>query len=308
MPPAPDERPAPSGNAAVDFCGVSRSYGRVRAVAGLDLRIAEGEVVALLGPNGAGKSTTLDMVLGLTEPDSGRARVLGTTPADAVRHGRVGAVLQTGELLPHVTVGELVELVAALHEHPLGVDDALRTAGVGDLRSRRTTALSGGQVQRVRFALALVADPALLVLDEPTASLDVASRAALWETIRGQAQAGRTIVFATHHLEEADTYADRIVLLARGRVVADGPVTELTGATRGRTLRATVPGADLDRLSALPGVRTAEARGEAVVLHCTDSDRALRALLSTEPTARDVEVTGADLTDAFLALTEEPSR
>jgi ABC-2 type transport system ATP-binding protein len=282
---------------------VVKSYGRTRAVEGVALRITPGEVVALLGPNGAGKSTTLDMMLGLTPPDAGTARLFGLDPTDAVRRGRVGAMLQTGELLPHVTVGELLELVAALHDRPLGVTPALEQAGIAELRARRTHKLSGGQAQRVRYALALVTDPDLLILDEPTAGMDVAARAAFWDTMRGQARTGRTVVFATHYLEEADAHADRIVLLAGGGVVADGPVTEIASAATGRTIRATLPGADVAGLSALAGVRAVETRGDTVVLACTDSDRALRALLAAEPEARDIEVCGADLTEAFLALT-----
>jgi ABC-2 type transport system ATP-binding protein len=296
-------RSVPHRQPAVLLDRVVKSYGRTRAVEGVALRIAPGEVVALLGPNGAGKSTTLDMILGLTAPDAGTARLFGLTPTDAVRRGRVGAMLQTGELLPHVTVGELLELVAALHDRSPGVAQALEQAGIAELRARRTHKLSGGQAQRVRYALALVTDPDLLVLDEPTAGMDVAARAAFWDTMRGHARTGRTVVFATHYLEEADAHADRIVLLAGGRVVADGSVTEITSTATGRTIRATLPGADIADLSALTGVRTAETRGETVVLTCTDSDGALRALLAAEPEARDIEVSGADLTEAFLALT-----
>jgi ABC-2 type transport system ATP-binding protein len=217
-------------------------------------------------------------------------------------------MLQTGELLPHVTVGEILELIASLHAQPLDVGRVMEQAGVADLRRRRTNKLSGGQVQRVRFAMALVCDPDLLVLDEPTAGMDVQTRAAFWDTMRSQARAGRTVVFATHYLEEADADADRVVLLAAGRVVADGAVTEIRSRTAGRTIRATLPDPDMAALAALPGVRTAEAHGDTVVLRCADSDGALRALLAAEPRAHHVEVSGADLTEAFLALTADDAR
>jgi ABC-2 type transport system ATP-binding protein len=298
-----------TGPAAVHLAGLEKSYRHVRAVDAVDLRILPGEVLALLGPNGAGKSTLIDLMLGLATPDSGTARLFGAEPADAVRRGAVGTMLQSGELLPHVTVREILQLVAALHDRPLDVREALDRAGIADLGGRRTNKLSGGQAQRVRFAMALVADPDLLVLDEPTAGLDVESRAAFWDAMRGQTRAGRTVVFATHYLQEADEYADRIVLLAEGRVVADGPVTAIRSLASGRTIRAALPGADVAALSVLPGVRAVEAHGATIVLECTDSDAALRALLAAEPDARHVEVSGADLTDAFLTLTRgRPAR
>lgn len=300
---AVDDAQRSAADAAVDLSGLVRSYGPVRAVDGVDLRIAPGEVVALLGPNGAGKSTTIDMMLGLATPHAGTARLFGTAPGEAIRRGRVGAMLQSGELLPHVTVREVIGLVAALHEHPLDIGLAMRRAGIAELGRRRTNKLSGGQAQRVRFAMALVCDPDLLVLDEPTAGMDVASRAAFWDAMRDQARNGRAVVFATHYLEEADEHADRIVLLAHGRVVADGSITEIRSRASGWTIRATLPGAHADELAALPGVRAAEIHGDAVVLRCTDSDTALRRLLATRPDARHVEVAGASLTDAFLSLT-----
>lgn len=168
--------------------------------------------------------------------------------------------------------------------------------------AQRTTNLSGGQTQRVRFALALVANPELLVLDEPTAALDVEARRDFWSAMRSVAQSGKTVVFATHYLEEADSYADRIVLMARGRIIADGPSTEIKAKVGGRTIRATLPDVDLSALEALPGVTTVERHGEAVVLTCGDSDAALRALLAAYPPARDVEVRGAGLEEAFLML------
>jgi ABC-2 type transport system ATP-binding protein len=285
-----------------------RTYGSVVAVDGLSLRIAPGETVALLGPNGAGKSTTIDMLLGLSRPDSGEVRLFGQAPEEAIRAGRVGAMLQNAGLPPDLTVGEVVEMVASLHRAPMPAEQALERAGVGDLAGRRAARLSGGQRQRVCFALALVPDPDLLVLDEPTAGMDVESRRAFWQAMREQTEAGRTVLFATHYLQEADGYADRIVLVRSGRIVADGPANEIKAQAGRRTIRATLSGLDGQRralLAALPGVVSVEPRGEAVLLSCSDSDAALRALLACAPDARDIEVSGVGLEDAFLSLTTD---
>lgn len=291
---------------AVQLRGLRRSFGDVTAVDGVDLAVAPGEVVALLGPNGAGKSTTIEMLLGLCRPDAGTASVFGLPPRDAVRAGHVGAMLQTGGLLGDVRLRELVQLVAAMHRAPLAVDRALELAGIGDLARRRVSTLSGGQRQRLLFALAVVPDPDLVVLDEPTVAMDVESRRAFWASMRVLAADGRSVLFATHYLDEADANADRIVLMARGRVVADGAATEIKARVDVRRVRFTLPRGDLvDRaaLAALPGVRTVEVHGAAVTLACSDADAALRALVAAEPAARDFEVTGAGLEDAFLALT-----
>jgi ABC-2 type transport system ATP-binding protein len=197
-------------------------------------------------------------------------------------------------------------MMAALYPNPLRVDDVLRHTGTFEIAGRPTTKLSGGQTQRVRMAIALVADPDLLILDEPTAALDVEGRRDFWASIRSVAARGKTIIFATHYLEEADTYADRVVLMARGRIVADGPPTEIKARVGGRTIRATLPGVETDVLQGLPGVTKAEHRGDAFVLTCSDagsSDTALRTLLAKYPAARDIEVHGAGLEEAFLDLT-----
>ena len=277
----------------------------MRAVRGVDATVRPGETVALLGPNGAGKSTTLDILLGLLDPDGGSATVFGMSPSDAVSSGVVGAMLQTGGLIRDLRVRELVTMMASLYPDPLEVDDVLALTGTEEVAGRLTQKLSGGQVQRVRFALALVANPELLVLDEPTAALDVEGRREFWTTMREFATRGKTILFATHYLEEADAYADRAVLMARGRVVADGPTTEIKALVGTRTIRATLPGVPLEQLECLAGVSHAERRGEAVVLACSDSDAAIRALLATYPHARDIEITGAGLEEAFLILTED---
>jgi ABC-2 type transport system ATP-binding protein len=276
-------------------------------VRGIDLSVAPGETVALLGPNGAGKSTTLDMLLGLLAPDAGTISVMGMAPSAAVDDGRVGAMLQTGTLIRDLSVREVVRMVASLYPRARDVDEVLELTGIADIADRRTQKLSGGQTQRVRFAIALVSDADLLVLDEPTVALDVEARHAFWTAMRNIASHGKTIVFATHYLEEADAYADRIVLMANGLIVADGPATEIKARVGLRTIRATLPGVDLAELGSLPSVGSVERRGEAVVLTSADSDTALRALLNSYPAARDIEVRGAGLEEAFLELTGDPT-
>jgi ABC-2 type transport system ATP-binding protein len=289
---------------AIHLAGVSKSFGPVRAVDGVDLRIQEGEIAALLGPNGAGKTTTLDMVLGLSRPDQGRVSILGMTPTAAVARGLIAAVLQSGGLLKDLTVGETVRLTSTLFADPRPVDEVMRRAGIEDIAGRLVGRCSGGQQQRLRFALALLPDPALLVLDEPTAGMDVEGRHDFWEAIRRDAQEGRTVLFATHYLEEADAYADRIILLRRGRIVADGPATEVKNLSVGRSVRATLPGADREGLERLPGVRSVEIRGDRVFLQTTDSDAVARHLL-TATSAHDVEILAHNLEEVFMTLTSD---
>jgi ABC-2 type transport system ATP-binding protein len=290
---------------AILLSDLAKSFGPVQAVRGLDISIARGETVALLGPNGAGKSTTLDMLLGLLPPDRGEVAIFGRAPADAIAEGLVGGMLQSGALIRDLSVRELLMMVAALYPAPLPVAEVLAMTGIGELAERRTQKLSGGESQRVRFAITLVADPELLVLDEPTVAMDVESRRAFWDAMRSFATRGKTVVFATHYLEEADEFADRICVMARGLVVADGPTTEIKARVGSRVIRATLPLVDAGVLRVLPGVSDAQRHGESIVLRCADSDRALRTLLDRFPTARDVEVRGAGLEEAFLALTTD---
>jgi ABC-2 type transport system ATP-binding protein len=297
-------------SSGIQLEGLAKSYrgpeGPVRAVRGIDVSIAVGETVALLGPNGAGKSTTIDMLLGLARPDGGSVSVFGRSPRDAVDAGLVGGMLQTGDLIRDLSVRELVVVMASLYPHPLDVDDVISLTGLTKAAGQRTQKLSGGQTQRVRFACALVSDPELLVLDEPTAAMDVEGRRDFWVTMREYAARGKTVIFATHYLEEADQNADRAVLMAHGRIVADGPTTEIKARVGTRTIRATLPEADPAELAALAGVNTADRHGEAVILRCSDSDQAIRALLERYPSLRDIEITGAGLEDAFLELTSDP--
>jgi ABC-2 type transport system ATP-binding protein len=278
----------------------------VDAVKDISLQARDGCITGVLGPNGAGKTTTIDMILGLTRPDAGTVTLFGTTPAQAVMAGEVGGMLQTGTPPQYLNVRELITMVASLYPHPLDVDEVLKMTGTAEFAKRSTTKLSGGQTQRVRFAVALVADPDLLVLDEPTAAIDVEGRRDFWNIMRSVAASGKTIIFATHYLEEADTYADRIILMARGRVVADGPPTEIKAKVGGRVIRATLEDVTEDELMSLDGVVKAERQGDAVTISCADSaasDVVLRQLVERFPAARDFEVRGVGLEEAFLLLT-----
>jgi len=297
-------------DSTIELRGLVKTYrggphGPVRAVRGVDVSIPRGETVALLGPNGAGKSTTIDMMLGLSRPDAGEVSVFGRSPREAVDAGAVGAMLQTGELIRDLSVRELIGLVASLYPKPMAVQEVLALAGLSEVAEQRTQKLSGGQTQRTRFAIALVSDPQLLVLDEPTVAMDAQGRRDFWATMREYAARGRTVLFATHYLEEADANADRAVLMAGGQIVADGPTTEIKARVGTRTIRATLPDVELEELRALPGVGSGERHGEAVILRCADSDAAIRALLDRYPAARDIEIAGAGLEEAFLELTAE---
>ncbi|MDV6262148.1 ABC transporter ATP-binding protein [Rhodococcoides yunnanense] len=289
---------------AVELRNVTKTYGSVRAVDGLSLSIEPGEVVAFLGPNGAGKTTTIDMMLGLATPTTGSVSVFGGSPADAIAQGRISAVMQTGGLLRDLTVRETVELTSALFCHTRSVKEVLTRAGIADIGDRRVAKCSGGQQQRLRFALALLPDPDLLVLDEPTTGMDVEGRRDFWNAIRQDASTGRTVLFATHYLDEADAYADRIVLVRHGKIVADGSAAEVKNLAAGRTVTATLPGVDQSMLLALPGVDRVETRGDRVIVHGRDSDSVARYLLN-DAHATDLEIVSRNLEDAFLALTTD---
>lgn len=263
-----------------------------------------GEVVALLGLNGAGKTTTIDLLLGLIPPTGGSARVFGVEPARAVADGRVASVMQSGGLLPRLTVGETLQLVADLHGRLEDVETVARRAGIDDILRRRVVKCSGGQQQRLRFALALLPDPDLLVLDEPTAGMDVTGRRAFWTAIRDdqRRRPDRTVLFATHYLAEADDTADRIVLMHAGRVIADDTPAGVKATALARRVRAEVsPTADAD-VRALAGVIEVNRHGRILDIRTADSD-ALARYLFTHTDARDVEIVSEALEEAVVALT-----
>jgi ABC-2 type transport system ATP-binding protein len=287
---------------AVSLDGVSKNFGHVQAVRDVSLQIDSGEIVAILGPNGAGKTSTIDIILGLSEPSHGHVSVYGMQPRQAITKGLISAVMQTGGLLRDLTVGETLEYTASLFARAQSPKEALNRAGIAEIADRRVGKCSGGEQQRLRFAMALMPDPELLVLDEPTTGMDVEGRRNFWATIRKDAENGRTVLFATHYLEEADAYADRIVLLRHGKIVADGTASEIKAMSAGRTVRATLPGASEALLRDVPGAESVEVRGETVYIHAKDSDAVARYLL-TSTAARDLEIAARGIEEAFLALT-----
>lgn len=291
---------------AVRFDGVTHRHGAQLALDGLSLEVGRGETVALLGPNGAGKSTTMAVLLGLVHPALGTVQVLGTSPHSAVAEGRVGAMLQTGTgagLPSGARVEEVLRMICRLYRQPAPLELTVQRAGIGDLMRRRTHQLSGGQVQRVRFAIAIAGDPELVLLDEPTAAMDIESRRTFWRMIRLLGQQGRTIVFATHHLQEADHFASRVVVLNHGKVIADGGGAALKAAVVSRRIRFTCPSSHHSRLEDLQGVTDIDIAGTCVVLSSLDTDATVCALVRDHIEFSHLEVGDSGLEEAFVYLT-----
>ena len=294
-----------TGRPVVSFVNVSKHYGSLKAVDGLSLDLRVGETVALLGPNGAGKSTSLDMLLALRKPTSGKITMFGSDPYHAVKTGRVGAMLQSGGLMPEVTVRELVTLVTTLQPNPEPIQTTLKRAGIEKFADQRVDRLSGGQTQRVRFALAICGKSELIVLDEPTTAMDVETRRLFWDSMKAEVAEGRTLLFATHYLEEADQAADRILVINRGRLLADGTPAEIKAKAGARRITFHLDRVDEQYLLGLPGLVNLEVRRDFVQIQTSDSDATLYAVLDAGLRPRDIEVTGLGLEQAFLAITAE---
>ena len=283
------------------FHAVSKRFGDTLALGALDLALAPG-VTALLGPNGAGKTTAVRLLLGLGAPTSGTVTVLGGDPRRPATRARIGAMLQVAKVPETLRVREHVELFRRYYPRPLAVGAVVEAAGLAGLEHRLFGTLSGGERQRVLFALALCGDPDLLVLDEPTVGLDVEARRALWDGVRRLGDAGRAVLLTTHHLDEADALARRIVVLARGAVVADGTPAEVKARVAGRQVRCRtrVP---LAEVVALPHVVRARRDGDVTEIATGAAEDVVRALLARDPALADLEVRGAGLEEAFLAVT-----
>jgi len=292
----------------VSFENVSKHYGSLKAVDGLSLDLRPGETVALLGPNGAGKSTSLDMLLALRKPTAGKIAMFGRDPYHAVKSGQVGAMLQSGGLMPEVTVRELVTLVAGLHPRPVPVATTLRRAGLEPVADQRVDRLSGGQTQRARFALAIAGECDLIVLDEPTTAMDVETRQRFWASMKEEVAEGKTLLFATHYLEEADQAADRILVINRGRLLADGTPAEIKARAGARRLSFRLPAVNEAFLLGLPGLVSLDLRGEVVHIQTSDSDATLYGVLDAGYRPTEIEVSSLGLEQAFLAITAEDDR
>jgi ABC-2 type transport system ATP-binding protein len=286
---------------------VSKRYGAVQALDGLDLEVRRGEVLALLGPNGAGKTTSVSLLLGLTRPDAGSVTLFDQDPSARAVRERCGTMLQVSRLPETITVREHIELFSSYYPKPLPVAETLALAGLSEVADRRYGKLSGGQQQRLKFALSLCGDPEVMFLDEPTVALDVEARREFWDAIRKRVAQGTTVLLTTHYLEEADALADRIIVIDNGRVMAAGSPAEIKSRSAGRRIRC-VTRLSAEQVARLPGVKDVSHHGAALEILAAQAEPVVLALLNQDPNLSDLEVSGAGLEQAFLALTREPRK
>lgn len=277
---------------------VTRRYGDTVALDGVDLELAPGGLTGLLGPNGAGKSTLVNLVSGLRRADSGTVALFGGDPRNAANRTALGTTPQQTGLPETLRVGEVLRFVAGHFPDPAPAGELLERFGLAGLERRQTGGLSGGQKRRLAVALAFAGRPRLVLLDEPTTGLDVEGRRALWDAVRDFHAGGGTVLLTTHYLDEIETLAERVVVLAGGRIRADGDVAAVRGTVRRSrvTLRAAT-------LPELPAVELAERDGDRWTLHVTDADALVRALVRSGAAFTDLQVQRASLEDAFLSLT-----
>ena len=293
-----------SDQAAASMLNVTKNYGAVQALKDFSLQVRAGQLTAVLGPNGAGKTTAIRLLLGLARPTSGRVSVFGGDPALTETHIRVGAMLQVGRVPETLRVREHIDLFSSYYPKPLALSETLSIAGIEDLRNRKFGDLSGGQKQRVLFALAICGNPDLLFLDEPTVGLDVEARHLLWDEIRKLRTQGKTVVLTTHYLEEADALADRIVVINKGSMIAQGTPSEVKAHTAGKKIRCVtqLPVASVRDIAAVADVQQDR---DTTIIHTSEPEQVLRELLQRDLALSGLEVMGAGLEDAFLALTQE---
>ena len=286
---------------------VNKNYGAVRALNGVDFRVRAGEVVALLGPNGAGKTTAVKLLLGLLQPNAGKVRVFRGDPTNPENRMRTGAMLQVGRVPETLRVREHIDLFSTYYEKPMVLADVLSVAGLENLKNRKFGDLSGGQKQRVLFALAICGDPDLLFLDEPTVGLDVEARRMLWDQIRQLVRRGKTVLLTTHYLQEADALADRVAVINKGEIIAEGTPGEIKAQTAGKKIRC-ITSVSLGELRRIAGVTEVREDREAVEIHTAEAEPVLRELFARDASVSGLEVTSAGLEEAFLALTQEASK
>jgi ABC-2 type transport system ATP-binding protein len=293
------------GPAAVTFENVSKHYGEVKAVNELSLEIPQGRTIAFLGPNGAGKSTSIDLLLGLKKPSSGTVRVFGRSPRQAIVSGQVGAMLQSGGLLSDVTVRELLTFMTKIHPKPVPVRELLKRANIEDFAEQKADKLSGGQTQRVRFAIAIAGDSDLIVLDEPTTGMDVENRQIFWQAMKAEAERGKAILFATHYLEEADQIADQVIVINKGRLLANGTAAEIKAQAGFQRISFRLPGVTRDQLLLLPNVVSLEVVNDRVLIQTSDSDKTFYSILDAGLRPEQIEISALGLEQAFVAITQQ---
>lgn len=295
-------------SAAAELRGVSKRYGQVTALDGVDMTLAAGQVTAILGPNGAGKTTAVRLILGLAQPTSGTVRLLGHDPLATAARQRVGVMLQVSKVPETLRVAEHVELFSSYYPSPLPASEIIEAAGLAGLEQRAFGKLSGGQRQRLLFALAICGDPDFLVLDEPTVGLDVEARRGFWAEMRRLVSRGRSLLLTTHYIEEAEALADRIVILQGGRIIADGSPADIKARVAGRSIRC-VTNLSPAEMKTIPGVRGVRQEKQATVLVAAEVESVVRELLARDSSLAELEIARANLEDAFLELTiAEPAR
>jgi ABC-2 type transport system ATP-binding protein len=292
------------GSAVASLHSVTKKFGRQTALDRFSLELRAGEVVALLGPNGAGKTTAVRLLLGLSQATSGKVEIFGGNPRDRASRMRLGAMLQVGRMPETLRVREHLQLFSSYYPQPRPLDELLAVAGLEGLEERQFGTLSGGQKQRMLFALALCGDPDLICLDEPTLGMDVEARRAMWEQVRRLAARGKTILLTTHYLEEADALASRIVVIQKGKAIAEGTPEELKTADGSRAIRCTTS-LTPSFVSAIPGVTSVEQDGNAMLVRTPAPEAVLRTMLENDAALSGLEVRATALEDAFLALTNQ---
>jgi len=299
------ERQVDAGKSIVaQLKGAAKSYGKVRALDGVDLAVTAGEVLAVLGPNGAGKTTAISLLLGLLKPDAGEATLFGESPTSLSARRRIGAMLQTAGVPDTLTVGELITLFRSYYPDPRTFADVVALAGVDDIVKRRYGKLSGGQQRRVQFALSIAGRAQILFLDEPTTGLDISARGRLWKTIRMLATDGCAIVLTTHYLEEAEALADRVCVLAKGKVVAEGNVQQIRARVSQRRVSC-ISSLDAGAIAAWPNVRNIDRSGERIEIVTDAAESIVRRLLNEDAALSELEVRRAGLAEAFVEITKE---
>jgi ABC-2 type transport system ATP-binding protein len=287
--------------------GVTKQYGAVTALNHLSLDVRAGELLGVLGPNGAGKTTAIRLLLGLSRPDSGSVKVFGGDPTQHSSRTRVGAMLQVAKVPETLKVKEHIALFRSYYPSPLPFAQIIESSGLEGLEDRLFGALSGGQKQRLLFALAICGNPQLVFLAEPTVGLDISTRHLIWQQIRALVQQGRTVVLTTHYLEEVDALADRVVVVNRGNIVAQGTPAEIKSQTSQRKI-ACVTQLTVGAIKAIANVNSVSFQNERVEIRTSEAEVVLRELFLRDPLLHSLELSNSSLEEAFIKIIDSQEK